>query len=68
MVQPNLRRFIYVESINYLCGCPRIEDGSEELQYNCGDVTIHRPEEENRSRRGKDESNYFEAFQVGVRI
>ena len=49
-------------------GCPRIEDGSEELQYNYGDVAVHGPEEESRPRRGRDEPKYFEAFQVGTRI
>ena len=49
-------------------GCPRTEDGSKELQYNYGDVVVHGLEEEIRQRRGRDESKYFEAFQVGTRI
>ena len=44
------------------------EDGSKELQYNCRDVAVHGLEEESRPRRGRDESKYSEAFQVGTRI
>ena len=49
-------------------GCPRTEDGSEEVQYNYGDVVVHGPEEESCLRRGRDESKYSEALQVGTRI
>ena len=48
--------------------CPRTEDGSEEVQYNYGDVVVHGPKEESCLRRGRDESKYSEAFQVGTRI
>ena len=53
---------------NVVCGCPRTEDGSKELQYDCGDVTVHGPEEERRPRKGGDESKYSKGFQVGARV
>ena len=49
------------------CGCPRTEDESEKLQYDCGDVTIHKLDEERRLRKGGDESKYSKEFQVGER-
>ena len=48
---------------NVVCGCPRTKDGSKELQYDCGDVTVHGPEEERRPRKGGDESKYSNGFQ-----
>jgi len=51
-----------------ICGCPRTEDGYEELPYNCGDVAVHGLEEERHPRRGRDESKYSKAFYVGARI
>ena len=44
------------------CGCSRIEDGSEKLQYDCGDVIVHKPEEERRPRKGGDEIKYSKGF------
>ena len=32
----------------YNCGRSRIEDGYEELPYNCGHAAVHRPEERKR--------------------
>ena len=32
----------------YNCGWSRIEDGYEELPYNCGHAAVHRPEERKR--------------------
>ena len=43
---------------NTYCGYLRTEDGSEELQYDYGDDTVHGPEEERRSRKGGGESKY----------
>ena len=37
------------------------------MQYDCGDVTIHKPDEERRLRKGGDESKYSKGFQVGER-
>ena len=51
-----------------MCGCPRTKDGSEELQYDCGDVTVHGPKEERCLRKGGDESKYSKGFQVGARV
>ena len=53
---------------NENCGCPRTEDGSEELQYDYGNVIVHGPEEERRSRKGGDELKYSKGFQVGPRV
>ena len=36
----------------------RTEDGSEELQNDYGDVTVHEPEGERHPRKGGDESKY----------
>ena len=44
------------------------EDEVEELQYWCRNAMGHGPEEEGHPRRGRDESKYTEAFQVGMRI
>ena len=49
-------------------GCPRNEDGSKELQYDCGNVTVHGPEEERHLRKGGNESKYSKGFQVGARV
>ena len=43
-------------------GCPRMEDEYEELQYDCGDVIVHGPEEERRSMKGGDELKYSKGF------
>ena len=51
-----------------MCGCPRTDDGFEELQYDCGDVTVHGPKEERCLRKGGDESKYSKGFQVGARV
>ena len=49
-----------------VCGCLRTKDGSEE--YDCGDVIVHKLEEERRLRKGGDESKYSKGFQVGARV
>ena len=53
---------------NNNCRCSRTEDEVEELQHWCGNATGHGLEEEGHPRRGRDESKYSEAFQVGMRI
>ena len=43
-------------------GCSRTEDGSEELQYDYGDVTVHGLKEGRRLRKGGDKSKYFKGI------
>ena len=44
------------------------EDEVEKLQHWCGNAIGHEPKEEGHPRRRRDESKYFETFQVGTRI
>ena len=44
------------------------EDEVEKLQHWCGNAMGHKPKKEGHPRRGRDESKYFGAFQVGTRI
>ena len=53
---------------NENCGCPRTENGCEELQYDCGNAIVHGPEKERRSRKGGDELKYSKGFQVRARV
>ena len=38
------------------------------MQYDYGDVIVHKPEEERRPRKGGDESKYSKGFEVGARV
>ena len=55
-------------SFKWNCGCSMTEDGFEELQYDCGDVTVHELEKERCSSKGGDESKHSKGFQVGARV
>ena len=53
-----MKKWFYYNKGNASCGCPGTEDGSEELQYDFGDVTVHGPEEKRCPRKGGDELKY----------
>ena len=57
-----IRESSYIYIYIYIWGCPRTKDGSEELQYNWGDVTVHGPKKESSPRKGRNESRYSKAF------
>ena len=59
---------LHLQSLDDICGCPRTEDGSKELRYDCGNVTTHGPEEERHPRKGGYEPKYSKGFQVGAKV
>ena len=63
-----MKKWFYYNKGHASCGCSGTEDGSEELQYDYGDVTVHGPEEKRRPRKGGDESKYSKGFQVGAKV
>ena len=65
---PCISNFFLILVPSEMCGCLRIEEGSEGLQYYCEDVIVHGPKEERCSRKERDEPKYFKGFQVGTRF
>ena len=52
----------YKGFIDYNCGSPRTEDEVEMLQHWCGNAAGHRPKEESRPIKVRNESRYSIVF------